>query len=85
MIRFRLVMMMLCFAVLQLNAQNNNATATKEATLTEVTGLLKELIAKVEQPVMVNIGGRVVDEMEKQTSLRKTYNTKMDSGYGTFG
>ena len=37
----------------------------------EVVALLKELIAKVEQPVMVNIGGRVVDEMEKQTSLRK--------------
>ena len=51
----------------------------------EVVALLRELIAKVEQPVMVNIGGRVVDEMEKQTSLRKTYNTKMDSGYGTFG
>jgi hypothetical protein len=51
----------------------------------EVVALLKELIAKVEQPVMVNIGGRVVDEMEKQTSLRRTYNTKMDSGYGTFG
>jgi hypothetical protein len=66
-------------------AAGSGATATKEATLTEVTGLLKELIAKVEQPVMVNIGGRVVDEMEKQTSLRRTYNTKMDSGYGTFG
>jgi len=51
----------------------------------EIVSLLKELIAKVEQPVMVNIGGRVVDEMEKQTSLRRTYNTKMDSGYGTFG
>ena len=51
----------------------------------EIVSLLRELIAKVEQPVMVNIGGRVVDEMEKQTSLRRTYNTKMDSGYGTFG
>jgi hypothetical protein len=66
-------------------AAGGGATATKEATLTEVTGLLKELIAKVDQPVQIKIGGRVVDEMEKQTSLRKTYNTKMDSGYGTFG
>jgi hypothetical protein len=66
-------------------AAGGGATATKEATLTEVSGLLKELIAKVDQPVQIKIGGRVVDEMEKQTSLRKTYNTKMDSGYGTFG
>ena len=29
--RFPLVMMMVCFAVLQLKAQNNSATATKEA------------------------------------------------------
>ena len=64
---------------------SGGATATKESTLTEVSGLLKELIAKVDQPVQINIGGRAVDEIEKQTSLRKTYNTKMDSGYGTFG
>ena len=67
------------------SAGGGGAAAPKEATLTEVTGLLKELIAKVDQPVQIKIGGRVVDEMEKQTSLRKTYNTKMDSGYGTFG
>ena len=29
--RLPLLMMMVCFAVLQLNAQNNNATVTKEA------------------------------------------------------
>ena len=29
--RFPLVMIMVCFAVLQLNAQNNTTTATKEA------------------------------------------------------
>lgn len=51
----------------------------------EIVSLLKELIAKVDQPVKVNINGKVMDEIEKQTTLRKTYNTKVDSGYGTFG
>jgi len=51
----------------------------------EVVSLLKELIAKIDQPVKININGKVMDEIEKQTTLRKTYNTKVDSGYGTFG
>jgi hypothetical protein len=51
----------------------------------EVVALLKELIAKVDQPVKININGRVMDEIEKQTTLRKTYSTKVDGGYGTFG
>jgi len=51
----------------------------------EVTSLLRELIAKVDQPVSININGRVMDEIEKQTTLRKTYSTKVDGGYGTFG
>jgi plasmid maintenance system antidote protein VapI len=59
--------------------------AKKETSLTEVAGLLKELIAKVDQPVKININGRVMDEIEKQTTLRKTYSTKVDSGYGIFG
>lgn len=51
----------------------------------EVASLLRELIAKVDQPVKININGRVMDEIEKQTTLRKTYSTKVDGGYGTFG
>jgi len=68
------------------------ATTTQQAaapagqgSLTEVAGLLKQLIAATSQPVKINIGGRVIDEIEKQTTLRKTYNTKVDSGYGTNG
>ena len=51
----------------------------------EIVSLLKELIAKVDQPVKININGKMMDEIEKQTTLRKTYSTKVDSGYGTFG
>lgn len=51
----------------------------------EIASLLKQLIAKVDQPVHVNVGGRVMEEIEKQTSLRKTYTTKTDKGYSAFG
>ena len=60
-------------------------SATGQGSLSEVAKLLKELIAKVDQPVSININGRVMDEIEKQTTLRKTYSTKVDGGYGTFG
>ena len=61
------------------------AAPAAQGSLTEVAGLLKQLIAATSQPVKINIGGRVIDEIEKQTTLRKTYNTKVDSGYGTHG
>ena len=51
----------------------------------EVVALLKELIAKVDQPVQVNINGAVIDQLERQASIKRTYNTKVDSGYGATG
>jgi hypothetical protein len=59
--------------------------ATSQGSLKEVADLLKQLIAATSQPVSINIGGKVIDEIEKQTTLRKTYSTKVDSGYGIFG
>ena len=68
-----------------LTSNNVTNTTSGNAGMGEVAKLLKELIAKVDQPVKINIGGRVIDEIEKQTTLRKTYSTKVDGGYGTFG
>jgi hypothetical protein len=67
------------------NAGKSNVSGTAANGMGEVAKLLKELIAKVDQPVRININGRVMDEIEKQTTLRKTYSTKVDGGYGTFG
>ena len=50
----------------------------------EMVNILKQILAATSQPVSVNIGGKVIDEIEKQTTLRKTYNTKMDSAHGAF-
>jgi hypothetical protein len=50
----------------------------------EMVNILKQILAATSQPVSINIGGKVIDEIEKQTTLRKTYNTKMDSAHGAF-
>jgi len=63
----------------------SNIISPQQQDNTEIASLLKQLIAATSQPVKINIGGRVIDEIEKQTTLRKTYNTKVDSGYGTNG
>ena len=64
---------------------DSSAPAGNQGSLTEVAGLLKQLIAATSQPVKINIGGRVIDEIEKQTTLRKTYSATVDKGYGTNG
>jgi hypothetical protein len=48
----------------------------------ELVSLLKQLIAKVDQPVQFNIGGKAIDEIAKQTSVRKSYSGKVDGAYG---
>jgi hypothetical protein len=63
----------------------SNVISPQKQDNTEIASLLKQLIAATSQPVSINIGGRVIDEIEKQTTLRKTYNTKVDSSYGTHG
>jgi hypothetical protein len=51
----------------------------------EMIGLLKQLIAKIDQPVQIQIGGKVIDEIGKQTTLKRTYTANVDRGYGAFG
>jgi len=67
------------------NLEGGGKPAAGGGGSSEVASLLKQLIAKVDQPVHINIGGRVMDEIEKQTSLKKTYTTKTDRGYSAFG
>jgi phage-related protein len=61
------------------------AAVAQQGSMKEVADLLKQLITVTSQPVKINIGGKVIDEIEKQTTLRKTYNTKMDTAHGAFG
>ena len=61
------------------NAPSNNAEFS--TLMKEQNKLLAELISKVDQPVKINMGGKVIDEIDKQTSLRRTYTSKVDNGY----
>lgn len=47
--------------------------------------LLSELIAKIDQPVHINIGNRAVTELEKQTTMTRRFKTSMEQGYGLHG
>ena len=66
-------------------AANSSATATYGSSMKKVEQLLSELIQKIDQPVKIQIGTKVLDEIEKVTSVRKTYATSVDKGYGAFG
>ena len=59
--------------------------AASQGSLKEVADLLKQILSATSQPVSINIGGKVIDEIGKQTTLRKTYSTKIDTAHGAFG
>lgn len=61
------------------------AAAAPQGSLKEVADLLKQILSATSQPVSINIGGKVIDEIGKQTTLRKTYSTKIDTAHGAFG
>jgi hypothetical protein len=75
------------------NTKTMTATSTPTATPTPAAGgtsggsgiesLLKELIAKVDQPLKLTIGSKVINEISNQTSLKRNMESKMDRGYGT--
>jgi hypothetical protein len=54
-----------------INNQNNNA---------KLEGLVRELIAKVEQPVIIKLGEKTVAEMQSAISFRKSYGANVN-GY----
>ena len=63
-------------------ASGGSSAAAPASGNAEVVALLKELIKKVDQPVNINIGGRVVQEIDRMITMNKTYNTKGDNTYG---
>jgi hypothetical protein len=65
-----------------MNSLGASSAAAPASGNAEVVALLKELIAKVDQPVNINIGGRVVQELDRMITMNKTYNTKGDNTYG---
>lgn len=72
-------------AALTGTGEAGSSSATSGGGNNEVASLLKELIAKIEQPLNININGKVIQEMEKQASLSRTYGTKVDGAHGATG
>lgn len=69
------------------STEESSATTQKssDSSNSELVKLMRELIQKIDQPVKISIGNRVIDEMETMMSVRKSYVTKVDKGYGAFG
>lgn len=67
------------------SSRTASATVSNNSTklLEENNRLMGELLKKVDQPVKVNVNGRVIDEIDSQISLRRSYNVT-DQSYGTF-
>lgn len=61
----------------------SSSTTSSTKLLEENNRLMAELIKKVDQPVQFNVNGRVIDEIDSQVALRKSYNVT-DQSYGTF-
>jgi hypothetical protein len=48
-----------------------------------IESLLKELITKVDQPLKINIGNKVISEIETQSALKRNITTRTDRSYNT--
>jgi hypothetical protein len=60
-------------------------TATSAGTgtdLTELVGLMRELVASVKQPAVIKIGNKVVNEIDRVQSMNRSYVGKVDNSYG---
>lgn len=64
---------------------NLNQSSGNSGNTSRLESLIETLIAKVDQPVQIAIGGKVIDELDNRMTLRRSYTTKVDSGYGVFG
>jgi hypothetical protein len=69
------------------NAQSMTAVDNVgiESLLREQNSLLSQLLQATNQPVKINIGNKAIEEIDRVSTLRKTYSTKVDNAYGTFG
>ena len=63
------------------SGSSSGAAAGKDPNAA-VIAKLDELIKKVDQPVNIKLGSRTIEEIGTQIGLRKSYSSRVDSGYG---
>jgi hypothetical protein len=62
---------------------NQSSTSTTTNTeMSELVGLMKELIASVKQPAIVQIGNKAVTEIDRIQSMNRSYVGNVDNSYG---
>lgn len=67
------------------NYRNDQQVVSNNTSMPEVVSLLKQLIATVDQPSVIQIGNRTIEEIDRLHNMRRTYNTKLDQSYGING
>ena len=63
---------------------DSGAKPNAESGGSELVGLMKQLIAKVDQPINLTIGNKAIREISTQSSIARSISTKADRSYGTF-
>lgn len=67
-------------------ASNSAGESTSvNISMARVESLLETLITKVDQPTQIHVGNRVIDELEKKTSMTRRFKTSTEQGYGLYG
>ena len=61
---------------------NTSGPATTNNDMAELVGLMKQLIASVNQPAVIKIGNKVVTEMDRMQTMNRSYVGKVDNSYG---
>lgn len=58
------------------------APATTNNDISELVVLMKQLIASVNQPAVIKIGNKVVNEIDRVQTMNRSYVGKVDNSYG---
>ena len=64
------------------SAMTTQSTSAAGSDSTELISLMKQLISAVNQPVIVKIGNKVVNEIDKVQTMNRSYVGKVDNSYG---
>ena len=68
--------------VVAMTDDGSSNSSTNNASMSELVGLMKELLTAVKQPAIVQIGNKVVNEIDRIQSMNRSYVGKVDNSYG---
>jgi len=69
-------------SVSKTNTQSTSTSTSSGADTSEMVALLKQIASAMNQPVIVKIGNKVVNEIDRVQSMNRSYVGKVDNSYG---